>query len=167
MALDGQKLAEAIAELAAEKKASNIMIMDLRKLDYCADFFVIASADSYVQVGAVAGNIENTLRARGVYPYHTELDRNSNWMLLDYSDVVVHIFEEGTRKFYSLERLWGDAKVIEFGKSEKPAEVIKVKPVKAKKKPAAKKAKPAKGKKKNAGASKAKPKGRVKKSSKK
>src|SRR3989339_1727874 len=151
MALDGQKLAEKIAELAAEKKASNIMIMDLRKLDYVADFFVIASADSYVQVGAIAGNIENDLRAQGVYPYHTETDRNSNWMLLDYSDVVGHIFEEGTRKFYSLERLWGDAKVIEFGKSEKPAEVVKMKVVKTK----------------NAGAKKAKPKGRVKKSSKK
>jgi len=166
MALEGQKLAEEIAELAAEKKASNIMILDLRKLDYCADFFVIASADSYVQVGAIAGNIEEDLRARGVYPYHTESDRNSNWMLLDYSDVVVHIFEEGTRKFYSLERLWGDAKVIEFGKSEKPAEVVKMKVVKTKK-AVAKKAKPVKGKKKNAGASKAKPKGRVKKGSKK
>lgn len=161
MGLDGQKLAEAVAELAAEKKASNIMIMDLRKLDYVADFCVIASADSYVQVGAIAGNIEEDLRARGIYPYHTETDRNSNWMLLDYSDVVVHIFEEGTRKFYSLERLWGDAKVIEFGKSEKPLIEKKAKSS------AVKKAKPVKGKKKDARASKAKPKGRVKKSSKK
>jgi len=161
MALEGLKLAEAAAELAAEKKASNIMIMDLRKLDYVADFFVIASADSFVQVGAIAGNIEDELRKQGVYPYHTEMDGKSNWMLLDYSEVVVHIFEEGTRKFYSLERLWGDAKVIEFGKSEKPLLVKKAKKVKAKI------TKPAKGKKKNAGARKTKPKGRIKKSSKK
>jgi ribosome-associated protein len=159
MSLEGKKLAEAVAELAAEKKASNIIIMDLRKMDYVADYFVIASAESYVQVGAISGNIEDALRKKGVYPYHTESDRNNNWNLLDYSDVVVHIFEEGTRKFYSLERIWGDAKFIEFGKSNKPEEK-KIKTV-------VKKAKAVKGKKKNAGASKAKPKGRVKKSSKK
>lgn len=182
MKIEGKKLAELAAEFASEKKASNITILDLRELDYVADFFVIASADNFAQVGAIADNIESELRKAGVYPYHTELDNKSNWMLLDYSDVIVHIFEEQTRKFYSLERLWGDAKVLRFGETVKAVETARKEPEKdlekarAKKKArkAAKKIKitakilkkrVTKGKKKDAGAGKTRPKTGVKKSS--
>ena len=125
------------------------MIMDIRNANFVADFMVIASADNYAQVGAIAGNIEDGLKKIGGYPYHTETDRKNTWMLLDYSDVIVHIFEEGTRKFYALERIWGDAKFIEVGGAKK--EVV------AKKKKVG-------GVKKNVGAGKAKPKARAKKS---
>ncbi len=172
MKIEGMRLAELAAEFASEKKASNITILDLRKLDYVADFFVIASADNFAQVGAIANNIEDELRKVGAYPYHTELDNKSNWMLLDYSDVIVHVFEEGTRKFYSLERLWGDAKVIQFGEPVKAVEASSVQtsdPAKEKAKKKAKKAakklkttarilkkRVTKGKKKDAGAGKGK-----------
>ena len=110
----GVALAKMIAKLASDKKAGNILILDLRKIDYVADFFVIASGESYVQVKAIADNIEERLSEQNVYLYHREEDKGYNWVLLDYSDVVVHVFEEGTRKFYSLERLWGDAKFIKL-----------------------------------------------------
>ena len=184
MAIEGQKLAEMVAEFASEKKASNIVILDLRNLDYVADFFVIASADNFAQVSAIADNVETELRKRGVYPYHTELDNRSNWMLLDYSDVIVHVFEESARKFYSLERLWGDAKIIPFGdaaltvvaeKKHLPAGLDKEKAKKKAKKAAKKikitakilKKRITKGKKKDAGAGKAKSKAGAKKSSRK
>lgn len=184
MAIEGQKLAEMAAEFASEKKATDITILDLRNLDYVADFFVIASADNFAQVGAIADNIESELRKLGVYPYHTELDNKSNWMLLDYSDVIVHVFEEATRKFYALERLWGDAKIIPFGEAVKtvvagrviPERDLQKEKAKKKLKKAAKKIKVTakilkkrvtKGKKKDAGAGKAKSKTGAKKSSRK
>ena len=119
---EGNKLAELVSSLASEKKAIDILTMDLRKIDYVADYFVIASGDSYVQVKAIADHIEEKLSGQGVRVFHREQDKGYNWILLDYSDVVVHVFEQSARKFYSLERLWGDAKLNEFKEKGKYAE---------------------------------------------
>ncbi|GAB4314333.1 MAG: hypothetical protein Kow0074_01260 [Candidatus Zixiibacteriota bacterium] len=101
-------------KLAREKKAYEIRILDLRKLSPISDFFVVCSVDAEVQARAVTDHIVDSLRAMGHKPYQTEGYRSSGWVLLDFVDVVVHIFLPRVREFYSLERLWGDAPVKEL-----------------------------------------------------
>jgi ribosome-associated protein len=96
-------------ELAREKKAFSVRILDLRKRSPVTDFFVICSVDAEVQARAVADHITDTLRTQEIRPWHTEGYRDTGWILLDFVDVVVHIFLPRTRDFYALEKLWGDA----------------------------------------------------------
>lgn len=110
--VDTQELAQRAADAAAGKKAVDIRILDLRGLTSITDFFVICSGTSTTQVDAIADGVEQALKKDGQYPSHTEGKAESTWILLDYGDVVVHIFEEQTRAFYALERLWGDAASI-------------------------------------------------------
>ncbi len=100
-------LAKKIASLALTKKASDVIVMDLRKLTSMADFFVVCSADSDIQVKAIADAVEDGLQEDA--PWHREAS-SPNWVLLDYVDVVLHVFHKNTRSFYNLEKLWGDAK---------------------------------------------------------
>jgi ribosome-associated protein len=97
--------------------------MDLRKVTDMADFFVVCSADSDVQVKAVADAIAEGSDAIGVTPWHREGLSQRQWILLDYVDVVVHIFHREMRKYYAIEKLWGDAKieVVEDEPVKKPA----------------------------------------------
>jgi ribosome-associated protein len=85
--------------------------MDLRKITDMADFFVICSADSDVQVKAVADAVVEGTEKLGITPWHREGMSVRQWVLLDYVDVVVHVFHKETRKYYGIEKLWGDAKV--------------------------------------------------------
>ena len=85
--------------------------MDLRKLTDMTDFFVICSADSDVQVKAVADAIAEGTDSIGISAWHSEGLTHRQWVLLDYVDVVVHVFHKEVRKFYALEKLWGDAKI--------------------------------------------------------
>ena len=101
--------AQLCAEGAGEKKAFDILILDLRKLTYVADYFVICSGSNTTQVGAIADSIGRTLAQEGIRFSHVEGEAESKWVLMDYSDVVVHVFEEQTRAYYALEKLWGDA----------------------------------------------------------
>jgi ribosome-associated protein len=103
-------LARKIAALTLLKKAHDLVIMDLRKLTSMTDFFVICSADSDVQVKAIADAVEEGMEKEGSVPWHREAG-SANWILMDYVDVVLHIFHRHTRTFYNLEKLWGDAKV--------------------------------------------------------
>jgi ribosome-associated protein len=98
---------------AAGKKATDIAVLDLRKVAAFADFFVICSGASPRQIRAIADAIMEALAAVGVKPAHVEGYDRSEWVLLDYFDVVVHIFAPETRLFYGLERLWGSAERIE------------------------------------------------------
>jgi len=109
--LTSKTLAKKIAQLALTKKAHNITVMDLRKVTDMADFFVVCSADSDVQVKAVADAVADGTDQLGISPWHREGMAQSQWILLDYVDVVVHIFYKETRKFYGIEKLWGDAKI--------------------------------------------------------
>lgn len=104
-------LAKKIATLALTKKASNVMIMDLRKLTDMTDFFVVCSADSDTQVKAIADAIADGTEKLGSSPWHEEGISNRQWVLLDFVDVVTHVFHKEARRFYSLEKLWGDAKI--------------------------------------------------------
>jgi ribosome-associated protein len=97
------------AEAADSKKAFDILILDLRGLTYITDYFVICSANNTSQMSAISDWIGLTLAKTGVRPSHVEGEADANWVLMDYGDVVVHIFDEQTRLYYSLDKLWGDA----------------------------------------------------------
>jgi ribosome-associated protein len=101
--------AQLCAEAADAKKALNILILDLRALTYIADYFVICSGSNITQVGAIADGVGQALAKAGIRPSHVEGGAEATWVLMDYGDVVVHVFEEQARIYYSLEKLWGDA----------------------------------------------------------
>jgi ribosome-associated protein len=108
--------AEAVVRFAAhaalEKKAVDLVVLDLQGLSSIADFFLVCSARSSTQADTIAEAVRAALRGEGVRPRHNEGSAESGWLLLDYGDVVVHVFLEETRGFYSLERLWGDAPLV-------------------------------------------------------
>jgi ribosome-associated protein len=112
-------LAKKIALSALEKKADDIVIMDLRKVTTMTDYFVVCSADSDTQVKAIADAVREGARLAGESIYKNEGYSDASWILLDYVDVVVHVFHKQTREFYNLEKLWGDAK-FEHVSDEEP-----------------------------------------------
>jgi len=128
--LTPKTLAKKIAALALTKKASRVVIMDLRKLTDMTDFFVVCSGDSDVQVKAIADAIIDGTENAGIDVWHKEGLSQRQWILLDYVDVVVHVFHKEARKYYALEKLWGDAKFEEI--QDKP-KVKKAKQVSKKK----------------------------------
>jgi ribosome-associated protein len=109
--MDAKKLAYSIANLALEKKAKQIIVIDLDGITSMADYFVLMSGESDTQIKAIADHITKELKRKKVKVYHTEGYRSLRWVLLDYVDVVAHIFRPEAREFYGLERLWGDAKI--------------------------------------------------------
>jgi ribosome-associated protein len=111
--LESKHLTERIADLIFAKKGYNVKILDLRKLTSITDYFVICSGDSDTQVKAIADEIDKKLRDESIKPWHIEGYQALNWVLIDFIDVVVHIFKKETRNFYNLEKLWGDAPVID------------------------------------------------------
>jgi ribosome-associated protein len=129
--LKAPALATAIAKLTLTKKAANVIIMDLRKVTTMTDFFVVCSADSDTQIRAIANAVVDGTEKSGVSPWHKE-SGSPNWVLLDYSDVVVHVFHTQARSYYNLEKLWGDAK-MKCVTDEKP-----VPPPRTRKEPSAK-----------------------------
>ena len=102
--------AAAIARLTLTRKAYDVAVLDLRGLTTMADFFVVCSADSENQIKAIADAVEEGMEETGEAPWHREAG-SPNWVLLDYVDVVLHIFHREARSFYSLEKLWGDATI--------------------------------------------------------
>jgi len=109
--LTALNLARMAGRLALEKKGFDVRILKLKTISSVCDYFVIASGDADVQVKAIADAVYNGLAEAGQKPLHREGVSEGNWVLLDYIDVVVHIFHEPTRRFYALEKLWGDAPV--------------------------------------------------------
>lgn len=109
-------LLQQIVDLAQGKKAVNLIAMDVRGLSSITDYFVICTGDSEPQVRAIADNIR---RGTPHKPYYLEGYENLSWVLLDYFDVVVHVFGKDDRDYYNIEKLWADAPVIEF-KDETP-----------------------------------------------
>ena len=107
-----QKMAKEIAKLTLTKQAINVQILDLRDLTSMTDFFVICSGETDVQVRAISDAvIEGMLQNK---PWHKEGYEEGTWVLLDFFDVVIHIFREDKRSYYRLEELWGDAQIIEM-----------------------------------------------------
>ena len=102
-------LACAAARTASEKQGEDVLVLDVRDLITITDYFVIASGSSDRQVKTIAEDVEQALKARGVKPVRVEGEAASRWVLLDFVDLVVHVFHEEERDFYRLERLWIDA----------------------------------------------------------
>jgi len=107
--LSALKTALLAAEAADGKKAYDLLVLDLKGLTSITDYFVICSASNTTQVAAIADGIGQALAGEGVRPSHLEGGAESTWLLMDCGDVVVHIFDEQARAYYSLDRLWGDA----------------------------------------------------------
>lgn len=104
-----KEIAIAAAEAAADKRAHDVIVLDLNGLTIITDFFVIASAETTVQVRAIAQAVRERLEELGK-PYHRrEGWDDAHWILLDYGDVIIHVFRQPDREYYDLERLWGDA----------------------------------------------------------
>lgn len=97
---------------ASDKLASDIILLDTRGENRFADFFVICSAETGRQTQAIRQEIVDNLRLRGVKLHHDEGAADSGWILLDYGDVIVHIFSQSEREFYQLDRLWEDAATL-------------------------------------------------------
>ncbi|MDD5428112.1 MAG: ribosome silencing factor [Candidatus Omnitrophica bacterium] len=120
-------MALAIAGAASDKKALDIIIVKMKKMSSVCDYFVIASGTSTTHVRALSDNIIKQLKERGQPLWHSEGEREASWILLDFGDVVCHLFLEDTREFYNLEDLWKKAPQERF-KEPKP----KTKPKKKK-----------------------------------
>lgn len=105
---------ERATELAADRKAVDMVVMDLRGLSNATDFFLIATGTSDMHVRSIAEHVMEELKKEGQRPDHVEGLRSGRWVLLDYIDFVVHVFHPAAREFYQLERLWGDAPTQAF-----------------------------------------------------
>ncbi len=108
-----EQLRDVIIEGMQEKKAQEIVCIDLRNIkNAVTDFFVICHADSRAHIDAIARSVEEfVFKKQGESPFHREGQSNSEWILLDYLNVVVHIFRHEQREFYGIERLWADAEI--------------------------------------------------------
>ncbi|WP_016776743.1 ribosome silencing factor [Anaerophaga thermohalophila] len=106
-----EELVKAVVEGIQEKKGVNITVLDLRNIEnMIAEYFVICEGESNVHVDAVSESIEEIVRRdSGEKPFHIEGKQNAEWILLDYLNVVVHVFQKQVRRYYSLEELWADA----------------------------------------------------------
>lgn len=106
------ELARYAADAAADKKANDIVVLDINGLSVIADYFVICSGNSTTQVQAIANGVKQKLAKRGIEMKAIEGYDEAKWILLDFGDVVVHIFKPEEREFYNLERVWGDAQQL-------------------------------------------------------
>ena len=106
-----KRLARAASKYALDINGIDIQILDLRKCSDVADYFVICTGTVDIHVKAIADNIVDKLRDKGIKVWHKEGYRALNWVLLDYVNVVIHVFQPQVRERYALEKLWGDAPV--------------------------------------------------------
>ena len=108
--LEAQELARRIVEIASDKQATDIVLLDIRSIATVADYFVVMSTGSDRQLGAIVREMGESLRNdEGVRPLRVEGQAESGWVLMDYGDVIVHVFSAAQREFYRLEELWSSA----------------------------------------------------------
>lgn len=110
--INADALARAIAHIASDAKATDIVVLGIRDLTTIADYFVICTADNERQMRALQRDIDEGIAAQGIQPRRTEGTHESGWILMDYSDVIVHIFGKHERAFYSLDKLWSAAQPV-------------------------------------------------------
>jgi ribosome-associated protein len=115
LALSPKEIVDIAHQAADDKKAMDITVLDISNISVICDYFLICTGRSSIQVQSVSDHIVEKLKDAGVKPLRVEGFREGSWILLDYGDVVIHIFQEMERNFYNLERLWGDANVVEMG----------------------------------------------------
>ena len=107
-------MAQIACKAIDDKKGQDIKVIDIHTVSVIADYFVIASGTNSNQVQAIVDNVEEQLGRAGFKAKQIEGNRNSSWILMDYGDVIVHVFDEENRLFYDLERIWRDGKVLEM-----------------------------------------------------
>lgn len=107
--LEGIDLARKVVEAASDKQASDVVLLDVREICSFASYFVICSGESERQIKAIQDEVEHSLKASGISPHHREGTLDSGWILLDFGDVVVHIFAPAEREYYRLDDLWSQA----------------------------------------------------------
>lgn len=111
--MNSKELAKLALKGLEDKKAQDIKIIDISEVSVMADYFIIANGTNRNQVQALADNVEEKLKDAGVVPRQIEGYRTANWILMDFNDIIVHIFNEEDRLFYNLEKIWLDGKVID------------------------------------------------------
>ncbi len=112
--MTANELVKNAVKILDSKKARNLTAIKIKDLTILSEYFIIADGSSNTQVRTMADELEFQLGEMGVKPHKTEGYQSGNWIVLDYLDVVVHIFEEKTRAFYSLERLWSDGEPVDI-----------------------------------------------------
>ena len=111
--MTSKELAKLACDALDDKKALEIKVINIENVSTLADYFIIASGTNHNQVQAMADNVDETLGRAGYEPNQIEGYQNANWILMDYRDIVIHIFDEENRLFYDLERIWRDGTVVE------------------------------------------------------
>ena len=103
-----------IIDALEDKKAEDIQLIDISEVSTVADYFVITNGANMSQIQALADNVEEKLTKSGIHPRSVEGYRSANWILMDYNDFLVHIFDKESRGYYELERMWRDGKVVDI-----------------------------------------------------
>jgi ribosome-associated protein len=112
--LDPGQLAHLAVDAASDKKASDVLLLDIREVTTFADYFVICSGSNRRQIKAIAEAVDEQLSTQGATLLHREGDSETGWILLDFGDVIVHILGPKEREYYDLERLWSGAKTVVY-----------------------------------------------------
>ena len=112
--LEPGQLARAAVDIASDKKASDVILLDIRDVTTIADYFVICNGNNARQIQAIADAIDEQLEIQGATLLHREGVAETGWVLLDFGDVIVHIFGPKEREYYRLERLWSEAKTVVY-----------------------------------------------------
>jgi ribosome-associated protein len=112
--LDPAQLARTAVDAASDKKASDVLLLDVREITTIADYFVICSGNNSRQIQAIADSVDDELRKQGARLINREGVADTGWLLLDFGDIIVHIFGPKEREYYRIERLWSDAKTVVY-----------------------------------------------------
>lgn len=112
--LKDEKVMQIIAEACQDEKAEDIVVLDVSKLTVIADYFIIASGKSAIQVNSIVDYVEETLKDYDIHPIRREGHQQGTWVVLDYNFIILHVFRAPEREYYDLENLWGDAHKVEF-----------------------------------------------------
>ena len=113
--MDSLEILRKMVAVLDDRLAKNIQVIDIRGLSIMADYFVVASANNINHIHALADYLEEEMRKNNIHFTHMEGFKSGNWILMDYGDIVVHIFDEPSREFYDLERIWRDGKIMDIG----------------------------------------------------
>ena len=111
--MESKEMAKIIIGAMEEKKAEDIRVLDISEVSSLGDYFIIASGNNVNQVQAIIDEVDMKLGRQGVEPRQIEGYSNANWVLMDYGDVIVHVFDKENRLFYDLERIWKDGKSVD------------------------------------------------------